>query len=126
MRVSGNRSVIRDPSPSTPTDFTFTAQNGATNIQITDAGATIRCDAGDALLEARLGPAAHWGGRGPMNLLELLPGMPLFWFVHSLHSPILEYKWTEKKSGKIRMQVGAFGWVVGNYTFRHTSFYFYS
>ena len=49
-----------------------------------------------------------------MNVLELLPGMPLFWFVHSLHSPILEYKWTEKKSGKIRMQVGAFGWVVGN------------
>ena len=105
MTVKDGAAVTRDPSATTPTDFTFTDGGGATRIHIRNDSASIRCDAGDALLEARLGAPAKWGGRGPMALLELLPGMPLFWFVHSLHSPILDYKMTEKKTGKVLLQV---------------------
>lgn len=101
--VNGGDAVTQNPSPSTPTNFTFT-DGGATKIKIDDAGASISCDAGGAHLEARLGRPASWGGRGPMGVLDLLPGMPLFWFVHSLHSPIIEYKLTQKQSGKVLMQ----------------------
>ena len=96
--------MIRNPTYKTPTNFTF-VDGAGTRIQIGDDAAWIRCDAGDALLEAKLGAAAKWGGRGPMGMLEMLPGMPLFWFVHSLHSPVLEYQWTEKSTGKVLMKV---------------------
>ena len=111
----GSAPVSGDASYAKPTNFTFvasdttTANAASTKIVIGDAAATIRCEAGDAVLEARLGGAAKWGGRGPMGLLEMLPGMPLFWFVHSLHSPLLEYTWTEKSTGKVLMQVYTFG-----------------
>ena len=107
----GRPATSGDASYAKPTNFTFIAHDDAdadavpTKIVISDAGARIHCDAGDAVLEARLGGAAKWGGRGPMSLLEMLPGMPLFWFVHSLHSPVLEYTWKEKHTGKVLMQV---------------------
>ena len=99
-----DKEVTRNPSPSTPTNFTFT-DGASTLIHVDDKSASISCDAGDAHLEAKLGKPSSWGGRGPMGMLDLLPGMPLFWFVHSLHSPVLQYKWTDKKTGNTLMEV---------------------
>jgi len=103
VTVGDGEAVTKDPNYKSPASFVWSAgASGCGSVEVKPDSASVNVTFGNVHFEAQIGAPVAWdaAGSGPMGRLGWVPFIPLSWFVYSLGSPVLEYKWLDLDSGQ--------------------------
>ena len=98
--TAAGRPVTKNPDKSSPANMTWSSPEGV--VRVTDARTTVNVTIGSVHFEMETGAVMPWAedGYGPMGIWDAWLPFPLYWFVYSVKTPIVRYKWHDTITGE--------------------------
>ena len=101
LTLADGAPVTANPTVAGPANFRWSAGEYG-YVEVGALGAEVNVTVGGMRFEACTGPSVPWdpAHQGPMGWLLNMPLTPLFWFVYSLRSPVLHYRFHNMDTGE--------------------------